>query len=248
MGVGRVNPISRTPFRMSGWRPKVEKGMKPTLSAGRAPPCFRRELKRGTEGAGGPPSGRAGWGAGTARSLPPSPSAEEPSGCHVRTANANPRRGDQPLTVQPFFARISRSRSRWSPWSSRKSSNARPPVPHDFFRSRVSDSINSRFRGRPSMRVTIFPEPLFSTERFTRIFAGTGSAAARFEEQRQSVSGQPHFGHIRPEALEYTRRDRFGDSVTPPPFLSSRAFALPCHPESFALPVIPSGARDLCPC
>src|SRR5688572_32324957 len=49
----------------------------------------------------------SGWGAGTARSLPPSPSAEEPSGCHVRTANANPRRGDQPLTVQPFFARIS---------------------------------------------------------------------------------------------------------------------------------------------
>jgi hypothetical protein len=50
--------------------------------------------------------------------------------------------------------------------------------------------------------VTTFPEPRFSIERLTRIFAGTGSALATFEEHRQSVSGQPHFGHTRPAPLE----------------------------------------------
>jgi hypothetical protein len=35
------------------------------------------------------------------------------------------------------------------------------------------------------------------------IFAGTGSAAApSVEEQRQSASGHPHFGQIRPFPVE----------------------------------------------
>ena len=53
------------------------------------------------------------------------------------------------------------------------------------------------------MTVTIFPEPRFSMPSRAVIFAGMGaSAGVRFDEQRQSDSGQPHFGHVRPVAVE----------------------------------------------
>jgi hypothetical protein len=44
------------------------------------------------------------------------------------------------------------------------------------------------------MTVTTFPDPRFSIESFAVILPGSGSsAAASLDEQRQSVSGQPHF-------------------------------------------------------
>jgi hypothetical protein len=53
------------------------------------------------------------------------------------------------------------------------------------------------------MTVTIFPEPRFSMPSRAVIFAGTGASAAFIcDEQRQSVSGQPHFGQTRPVRVE----------------------------------------------
>ena len=53
------------------------------------------------------------------------------------------------------------------------------------------------------MTVTIFPEPRFSMPSRAVIFAGTGvSAAFDPDEQRQSASGQPHFGQTRPVRVE----------------------------------------------
>jgi hypothetical protein len=51
--------------------------------------------------------------------------------------------------------------------------------------------------------VTTLPDPRFSIESFAETFGGIGSSGATsFDEQRQSDSGQPHFGQVRPPELE----------------------------------------------
>ncbi len=52
------------------------------------------------------------------------------------------------------------------------------------------------------MTVTRLPGPAFSTRSFAVIFAGTGSACGRDEEQWHWSAGHPHFGQTRPFWLE----------------------------------------------
>lgn len=105
---------------------------------------------------------------------------------------------DQPFTLYPIWASVSRTRERCFPWISIESFFRVPPAPHTFFNFVNKPSRSFSSGDNPQMTVTIFPFLRFSSPRWAVWLDGSTNVgfAGGLGEQRQSASSCPHRSHL----------------------------------------------------
>ena len=113
------------------------------------------------------------------------------------------------LTLNPCFCSSLWMVCRWSPWMTIVPSLIEPPVPHWLFRFLAICFRSSMPSWNPEIDVTVFPlRPFFSLWirmiPSNRVFP---RERVLFPLQEQLLAGFPQPGQIRPDSVEYTKRE-----------------------------------------